>query len=131
MNEARKFLETTEDIFNSLDGFIDSLLNEYSFNEREELYRTSKIAHLSDETVENYRSFIRKITHGCTLGLSTQESEVGEFLDYTKKLISTNQPTIEQLAGLLENRSEYFFGEEMDELKDWVECYLHTGVRHN
>lgn len=131
MNEARKFLETTEDIFNSLEGFIDSLMNEYSFNEREQLYITSRISHLSDETVQNYKAFIQKIKHGCTLGLTTKESDVGEFLDYTKKLISTNQPTIEQLAGLLENRSEYFFGEEMDELKDWVECYLSRGSRHN
>lgn len=131
MNDARKFLETTEDIFSSLDGFIDSLLNEYSHSEREQLYMTSRIQHLSDETVQNYRSLIQKITHGCSLGLTTAESNVGEFIDYTKNLISSNQSTIDQLAGLLENRSDFFFGEEMDELKDWVECYLNRGPRHN
>ena len=131
MNEARKFLETTEDIFSSLDGFIDSLLNEYSHSEREQLYLTSRILNLSDETVLNYRGLIQKITHGCSLGLTTAEPNIGEFIDYTKNLISSNQSTIDQLAGLLENRSEFFFGEEMDELKDWVECYLSRGPRHN
>lgn len=131
MNDARKFLETTEDIFTSVDSFIDSLLNEYSDNEREQLYKASRVSHLSDETVRNCRAFIQKITHACSLGLSTRETEVEEFLLHTKKLINSNQPTITQLAGLLENRSEFFFGEEMDELKDWVECYLNRTVLHN
>ncbi|HXH75909.1 MAG TPA: hypothetical protein VNJ08_13140 [Bacteriovoracaceae bacterium] len=128
MNNARTFLETTEDIFSSLDSFIDTFLNEYSYNEREQIYLTSKVRHLSDDTVESYRSFIKQIQTTCSNGLEQKDVPVDEHIIRAKTLISKNQNTIAEIAGLLENRSEHFFGDDMDELKEWMECYL---KRHN
>ena len=124
MKDARTFLETTEDIFSSLDSFIDSFLNEYSFNEREQVYLTSRTRHLSDHTVESYRSFIQQLQCTCSDGLEKRDEKVDEHLEHAKALINTNQNTIAQIAGLLENRSEYFFGDDMEELQGWMECYL-------
>lgn len=124
MKDARIFLETTEDIFSSLDNFIDSFLNDFSTSEREQVYQTSRTRHLSDDMVESYRSFIQQIHSTCSTGLERKDETVNEFLHDAKSLITTNQKTIAQIAGLLENRSEHFFGDDMDELKEWIECYV-------
>lgn len=122
LKDARKFLETTEDIFSSVNGFIDTLLNDFSSGERELLYRSSPVRHLSDETVESYRRFIKSLSETCNRDDHSPEGR----LQLAKNLIASNQSTIEQLAGLLDNRSELFFGAEMDELKEWVECFIQT-----
>lgn len=123
MKDARLFLETTEDIFNSIDSFIDSFLNDYSSNEREQVYKTSRISKLDDDKVEDFRNFVQSVSYKCSAGL-THTERIQDFLKETREFINTNQNTLESIAGLLENRSQHFFGDDMDELKDWVECYL-------
>lgn len=124
LKDARLFLETTEDIFNSIDGFIDSFLNDYSYSEREQVYRTSRISQLNDDTVEDFRNFVQSVSYKCSIGLGSNSEKIQNFLIETREFINKNQSTLERIAGLLENRSQHFFGDDMDELKDWVECYL-------